>query len=70
MPLEAQVRRALQVAHLVLRSRVSVGELEDLARLMEVGALEPRRLVEELKEALAVNKLDDWLERFRRGLPD
>ena len=42
----------------------------DLARLMEAGALEPRRLVEELKEALAVNKLDDWLERFRRGLPD
>ena len=70
MPIEAQVRRALQVAHLVLRSRVSVGELEDLARLMEAGALEPRRLVEELKEALAVNKLDDWLERFRRGLPD
>ncbi len=70
MPLEAQVRRALQVAHLVLRSRVSVGELEDLARLMEAGALEPRRLVEELKEALAVNKLDDWLEKFRRGLPD
>jgi len=70
MPFEAQVRRALQVAHLVLRSRVSVGELEDLARLMEAGALEPRRLVEELKEALAVNKLDDWLERFRRGLPD
>ncbi|WP_117236612.1 replication initiator protein A [Thermus sediminis] len=70
MPLEAQIRRALQVANLVLRSRVSVGELEDLARLMETGAVEPRRLVEELKEALAANKLDDWLDKFRKGLPD
>lgn len=69
MPLEAQVRRAMQVANLVLRSRVSVGELEDLARLMESGAIEPRRLVEELKEVLAANKLEDWLAQFRKGLP-
>jgi len=70
MPLEAQVRRALQVAQLLLRSRVSVGELEDLARLMESGALEPRQLVEELKEALATNELDSWIDRFRKSLPD
>ena len=69
MPREAQIRRALQVAQLVLRSRISVGELEDLSRLMESGALEPRQVVEELKEALAQDRLEGWLERFRKMLP-
>ncbi|BBL83445.1 replication initiator protein A [Thermus thermophilus] len=69
MPREAQIRRALQVAQLVLRSRISVGELEDLNRLMESGALEPRQVVEELKEALAQDRLEGWLERFRKMLP-
>ncbi len=68
MPKEAQVRRAVQVAQLLLRSRLSVGDLEDLTRLMEEGVLEPRRLVEELKEAAAQGALEEWVQSFRRGL--
>ncbi|MEZ0322340.1 MAG: replication initiator protein A [Thermus sp.] len=68
MPKEAQVRRAVQVAQLLLRSRLSVGDLEDLTRLMEGGALEPRRFVEELKEAAAQGTLEEWIQIFRRSL--
>jgi len=69
MPLEAQVRRALQVAQLVLRSRISVGELEDLARLMETGVWDPRQVVEELKSATAAGDVETWLAKFRKALP-
>ncbi len=69
LPLEARIRRALQVVHLVLRSRITVGELEELARRMEGGLLDPKGLVEELKEALAEGRVGDWLERFRKTLP-
>lgn len=69
MPLEAQVRRALQVAQLVLRSRISVGELEDLARLMETGVWDPRQVVEELKSATAAGDVEAWLAKFRKALP-
>jgi plasmid replication initiation protein len=68
MPKEAQVRRALQVAQLLLRSRLSVGDLEDLTRLMETGVLEPKRVVEELKEAAAQGTLEEWVQSFRMGL--
>ncbi|MGC8968130.1 MAG: replication initiator protein A [Thermus sp.] len=68
LPKEARVRRALQVAQLVLRSRLSVGELEDLARLMEEDVLDPKALVEELKEASARGALDEWLDSFRNNL--
>lgn len=67
--LEAQVRRALQVAQLVLRSRISVGELEDLARLMETGVWDPRQVVEELKSATAAGDVEAWLAKFRKALP-
>ncbi|SDF48490.1 Plasmid replication initiator protein [Thermus arciformis] len=70
LPKDARVRRALQVAQLVLRSRVSVGELEDLARLMEEGVLDPKNLVEELKEASARGTLEDWLNSFRNRLEE
>ncbi|GLV48961.1 hypothetical protein TJA_20640 [Thermus sp. LT1-2-5] len=70
MPKEAQIRRAVQVAQLLLRSRLSVGDLEDLTRLMEEGLVEPRRLVEELKEAAAQGSLEEWVQVFRRGLED
>lgn len=68
MPKEAQVRRAVQVAQLVLRSRISVGELEELTRLLEAGALEPKALVEELKRAAGEGRLEEWLQAFREGL--
>ncbi|WP_038045158.1 replication initiator protein A [Thermus caliditerrae] len=68
MPKEAQVRRAVQVAQLVLRSRISVGELEELTRLLEAGALEPKALVEELKRAASEGRLEEWLQAFREGL--
>lgn len=68
LPKDARVRRALQVAQLVLRSRVSVGDLEDLARLMEEEVLDPKALVEELKEASARGTLDEWLDSFRNRL--
>lgn len=70
MPKEAQVRRALQVAQLLLRSRLSVGDLEDLTRLMETGVLEPKRVVEELKEAAAQGTLEEWVQSFRMGLDE
>ncbi len=68
LPKDARVRRALQVAQLVLRSRVSVGDLEDLARLMEEDVLDPKALVEELKEASARGTLEEWLDSFRNRL--
>ncbi|MCH1927691.1 hypothetical protein L6232_23130, partial [Shewanella sp. C31] len=59
---EARIHRALQVAHLLLRSRASVGEMEDLARLMRQGVLDPKTLIEELKEASSRGTLEEWLQ--------
>ena len=58
-PREAQIRRALQVVHLILRSRVSIGEVEELARRMEQGSLNPKALLDELKTAAAEGRLED-----------
>jgi plasmid replication initiation protein len=68
LPKEAQIRRALQVVQLVLRSRVSVGEVEELTRRMEEGKLDPKALVEELKAAAAGGRLEAWLEDFRSSV--
>lgn len=68
LPREAQVRRALQVAQILLRQRARVGDLEDLNRELEEGRLDPKKLVEELKEAAAKGALEEWIQSFRQRM--
>lgn len=57
------------MVQLVLRSRISVGEVKELARRLEEGALDPKALVEALKTAAAEERLENWIEQFRSSIP-
>ena len=65
LPKEVQVRRALQAVQLMVRSRISVGELEDLSRAMEEGRLDPKGVLEGLSRAFTSGKTEEWLQEIR-----
>lgn len=66
LPRETQIRRALQGAQFLLRSRITVGDLEDLSRLMEEGKLEPKAVMEGLTQALKAGQIEEWIQEIRR----
>lgn len=66
LPRETQIRRVLQGAQFLLRSRITVGDLEDLSRLMEEGRLEPKAVMEGLTQALKAGRIEEWIQEIRR----
>lgn len=68
LPPEAQRSRALRTLDLLYRRRLSVGDLEDIARLLEAGRLDPKALVEEGQRAFLEGRAEAWLAELRRAL--
>lgn len=65
LPKEVQVRRTLQAAQLMLRTRISVGELEDLSRLMTEGRMDPKEVMDSLTKAFTSGYIKEWLQEMR-----